>query len=60
MAAVTAQTASLVEQWLRLDTNEQTRQEIRQLVNEGNESKLQDLLGKRLEFGQCFLHSRVP
>mmetsp|Transcript_30392 Transcript_30392/g.79059 ORF Transcript_30392/g.79059 Transcript_30392/m.79059 type:complete len:625 (+) Transcript_30392:1234-3108(+) len=58
-AAVSAQTAALAEQWLHVDPDERSRGIIKGLVEEGNEGKLADLLGKRLEFGTAGLRGRM-
>ena len=53
---ISKQTQEAAQQWLQVDTEESSRAAIHSLVAEDNERKLQELLGKRLEFG-AFAHA---
>ncbi|KAM5531828.1 hypothetical protein V8D89_014527 [Ganoderma adspersum] len=50
---------SLVDQWLRLDPNEETRTEIEHLVKEGNNAELEKRMSPRIEFGTAGLRGRM-
>ncbi|KAI1790740.1 phosphoglucomutase 1 [Ganoderma leucocontextum] len=50
---------SLVDQWLRLDPNEETRAEIERLVQEGNSAELVKRMSPRIEFGTAGLRGRM-
>ncbi|RPD65833.1 phosphoglucomutase first 3 domain-containing protein [Lentinus tigrinus ALCF2SS1-6] len=49
----------LVDQWLRLDPNEETRREIEQLIAEGNDAELQKRMSPRIEFGTAGLRGKM-
>ncbi|KAI9056683.1 phosphoglucomutase first 3 domain-containing protein [Trametes sanguinea] len=49
----------LVEQWLRLDPNEETKAEIQQLVEDGNTAELERRMRPRIEFGTAGLRGRM-
>ncbi|KAL1947532.1 hypothetical protein VTO73DRAFT_13256 [Trametes versicolor] len=49
----------LVDQWLHLDPNEETRSEIQTLVDDGNTSELQKRMSPRIEFGTAGLRGRM-
>jgi glycosyltransferase A (GT-A) superfamily protein (DUF2064 family) len=51
MSKVSAELEKLVRQWLEWDPNEQTRKEIQDLYNSGNENELKKRLGTRMAFG---------
>ncbi|CDS12562.1 hypothetical protein LRAMOSA04756 [Lichtheimia ramosa] len=50
---------SLVQEWLRLDKNEETRQEISSLYESGNHDELEKRLGSRIEFGTAGLRAKM-
>jgi hypothetical protein len=54
-----AQIEHLVQQWLDLDRNDVTRQEIQTLWDDQNLSELQKRLGTRIEFGTAGLRGRM-
>lgn len=54
-STVSPKVATLAERWLRWDQDTVTRQEVEVLLQAGNEPALQELLGQRLEFGECGL-----
>ncbi|KAI0371790.1 phosphoglucomutase first 3 domain-containing protein [Pilatotrama ljubarskyi] len=49
----------LVDQWLRLDPNEETRAEIRKLVDDGNITEIRKRMTPRIEFGTAGLRGRM-
>ena len=49
----------LVQQWLDLDRNDTTRQEIQKLWKDQNLTELQKRLGSRIEFGTAGLRGRM-
>ncbi|KAI8998909.1 phosphoglucomutase first 3 domain-containing protein [Trametes punicea] len=49
----------LVEQWLRLDPNEETKAEIQSLLDEGNFLELERRMRPRIEFGTAGLRGRM-
>lgn len=51
-AAPNARSASWVQQWLSIDTDAATRDEIQSLADKGDWSSLEERLSKRLEFGE--------
>jgi hypothetical protein len=51
MSKVSTELEKLVKQWLNWDPNEQTRKEIQDLYNNGNENELKKRLGNRMTFG---------
>lgn len=52
MSALTAETAGLVQQWLQVDPEESSRAAVQELARDENESKLKEILGTRLAFGE--------
>ncbi|KAI0637271.1 hypothetical protein C8Q77DRAFT_1216028 [Trametes polyzona] len=50
---------NLVDQWLRLDPNEQTKLEIQRLVEAGNITELEKRMSPRIEFGTAGLRGRM-
>ncbi|KAG8937277.1 Phosphoglucomutase-3 [Tulasnella sp. 418] len=52
-------TQALVQEWLRLDQNPTTRDEIAQLATNGNETELRKRLATRIEFGTAGLRGRM-
>ncbi|TBU28932.1 phosphoglucomutase 1 [Dichomitus squalens] len=50
---------SLVDEWLRLDSNEETRREIELLVEAGNTAELEKRMSPRIEFGTAGLRGRM-
>lgn len=50
---------ALVNQWLEIDVNEETRSEIQSLVKENNYELLQKKLGKRIQFGTAGLRASM-
>ncbi|KII88880.1 hypothetical protein PLICRDRAFT_159795 [Plicaturopsis crispa FD-325 SS-3] len=57
--ATSASLQDLVEEWLRLDKNEHTRNEIEGLWKQGNNEELERRLRKRIEFGTAGLRGRM-
>ncbi|CAO3594849.1 unnamed protein product [Absidia cylindrospora] len=55
----TVNLTTLVEDWIRLDKNESTRQEIIQLQQTNNIAELEKRLGQRIEFGTAGLRARM-
>ena len=49
----------LASQWLAWDTNEKTRNEIKQLLDAGNEKELENRLATRIKFGTAGLRGRM-
>ncbi|KAL7283146.1 hypothetical protein ACG7TL_002572 [Trametes sanguinea] len=49
----------LVEQWLRLDPNEETKAEIRKLVDDDDTAELDRRMRPRIEFGTAGLRGRM-
>ncbi|KAH9857791.1 phosphoglucomutase first 3 domain-containing protein [Lenzites betulinus] len=49
----------LVDEWLRLDPNEDTRAEIHALVKDGNAAELEKRMSPRIEFGTAGLRGRM-
>ncbi|ETW81836.1 hypothetical protein HETIRDRAFT_317679 [Heterobasidion irregulare TC 32-1] len=49
----------LVDEWLRLDQNADTRNEIEQLRNKGNTGELEKRMRNRIEFGTAGLRGRM-
>ncbi|KAI8333695.1 hypothetical protein BC941DRAFT_434208 [Chlamydoabsidia padenii] len=56
---VSAKLNTLVEEWLRLDKNETTRQEIANLQAANNTTELEKRLAQRIEFGTAGLRARM-
>ncbi|KAJ7093102.1 hypothetical protein C8R44DRAFT_815571 [Mycena epipterygia] len=50
---------SLVKEWLRLDQNEATRQEIQSMWDEGRTTELEQRMRIRIEFGTAGLRGRM-
>ncbi|KAJ7470417.1 hypothetical protein FB451DRAFT_1339920 [Mycena latifolia] len=50
---------SLVNEWLRLDQNETTRQEIQQMSDEGKTTELEQRMRTRIEFGTAGLRGKM-
>ncbi|KAL4249554.1 phosphohexose mutase family protein [Abortiporus biennis] len=50
---------TLVEEWLRLDQNLTTRNEIEQLVSSGNTAELEKRMRTRIEFGTAGLRGKM-
>ncbi|KAI0781237.1 phosphoglucomutase first 3 domain-containing protein [Trametes elegans] len=50
---------ALVDEWLRLDPNEETRAEVQKLVDDGDIGKLQRRMSPRIEFGTAGLRGRM-
>ncbi|KAJ6547199.1 hypothetical protein B0H19DRAFT_257242 [Mycena capillaripes] len=50
---------SLVSEWLRLDQNEATRQEIQRMWDEGNTAALEQRMRSRIEFGTAGLRGKM-
>ncbi|KAI0822643.1 phosphoglucomutase first 3 domain-containing protein [Trametes gibbosa] len=50
---------NLVEEWLRLDPNEETKAEIQALVKAGNTVELEKRMSPRIEFGTAGLRGRM-
>ncbi|KAJ6606624.1 hypothetical protein DFH09DRAFT_14666 [Mycena vulgaris] len=50
---------SLVNEWLRLDQNESTRQEIQNMWNEGRTTELEQRMRNRIEFGTAGLRGKM-
>eukprot|EP01027_Heterolobosea_sp_BB2_P023895 GEZU01035940.1.p1 GENE.GEZU01035940.1~~GEZU01035940.1.p1 ORF type:complete len:237 (-),score=74.13 GEZU01035940.1:14-724(-) len=59
MPALSEEIQKLSGEWLALDRNEKTRQEIQKLVDENNEAELKKILGKRMAFGTAGLRGRM-
>ncbi|KAI0085419.1 hypothetical protein BDY19DRAFT_996767 [Irpex rosettiformis] len=51
--------SQLVDEWLRLDKNDATRTEIKDLVSQNNTDELEKRLCKRIEFGTAGLRGRM-
>ena len=49
----------LIQEWLRLDRDESTRNEILELVKQRNIEELQSILGSKLTFGTAGLRARM-
>ncbi|KAI0710386.1 phosphoglucomutase first 3 domain-containing protein [Cerioporus squamosus] len=49
----------LVDEWLRLDPNEETRKEIENLLEEGNVTEIEKRMSPRIEFGTAGLRGRM-
>ncbi|RDX42659.1 phosphoglucomutase first 3 domain-containing protein [Lentinus brumalis] len=49
----------LVDQWLRLDPNEETRKEITKLLEDGDDAELERRMSPRIEFGTAGLRGRM-
>ncbi|KAJ6243390.1 phosphomannomutase 45a [Anaeramoeba flamelloides] len=46
-------------QWLKIDTNKETRQEVEKLIKGKKQEQLQELFDKRLEFGTAGLRAKM-
>ncbi|KAJ3353352.1 Phosphoglucomutase-2 [Allomyces javanicus] len=57
--AVSDEIQQLAKEWLRLDRNPATRQEITDLLASGDEADLRKRLGSRIEFGTAGLRARM-
>lgn len=52
-------TLRLANQWLNIDVNSTTRAQINDLINDGNYTKLDELLSNRIVFGTAGLRARM-
>ena len=56
---LTGDVADLVEQWLRIDSDAATSDQIRGMALDGQEAELLDILGARLQFGELIILSYI-
>jgi phosphomannomutase len=59
MSKVSKEVENLVRKWVEWDPNEQTRKEIQDLFNNGNENELKKRLGSRMTFGTAGLRETM-